>query len=311
MGSVVTIGSSLVDIFVHSDEFHLQPSNEGLLLCQKYGEKIEVSNFTLRTGGGGSNTAVGFTRLGQEVQCVTELGKDAWADTIVRDFQVEHVSIDHVIFEKKEQTGGSVILVGADGGRTVLVHRGAASLLDPADIPMEPLLKADWIHLSSISGQKDTLDHIFAIRKQSGLEGMSWNPGKRELDLLAKGDVRVSDLPVQVLILNRQEWDMVTQVQKSLLEQVPEIIITDGDAGGQFIVRGERKQFSIERVESLDDTGAGDAFATGYVAGRLAGELPETAIRWATVNSRSVVQHIGAKPGLLTKSALEQAIVLV
>ncbi len=308
MADVLTIGSSLIDIFIHSDEFHLQPSSDGLLLCQRYGEKIEVSDFTLHTGGGGSNTAVGFARLGHAVRCVSELGKDAWSDIVLRDLDSEQVVTELIVREKKEKTGGSVILVAGDGGRTVLVHRGAASQLNPFDVSAAAIASADWIHLSSISGQIDTLRHIFNAREQSNKTQLSWNPGKSELEALAQGELQVSQLAVQVLLLNRQEWEMIASIQSAVLQQIPEIIVTDGAAGGELFTAGSQQHFTVEKVDSVDDTGAGDAFATGYVAARLEGRDPEAALDWAKANSSSVVQKVGAKPGLLTKSALEQAV---
>lgn len=308
MASVLVIGSSLIDIFVHSDEFHLQQSSEGLLLCQRYGEKIDVSEFSLHTGGGGSNVAVGLARLGHAVRLVSELGKDAWADIVQRDLESEQVNTEWLISEKKEQTGGSIILIGSDGGRTVLVHRGAASLLDPSDVQVDAVKSAEWIHLSSISGQTETLQHIFAVRLDTGKTQLSWNPGKAELEQLATGLIAVEQLPVQVLILNRQEWELVATVQQALAVRIPEILITDGNRGGELIIAGQQQQFSIDRVASVDDTGAGDAFSTGYVAGRLADKPPLEAIKWAKANSRSVVQQVGAKPGLLRKSTLEQSL---
>lgn len=306
MAAVLTIGSSLIDIFVHSDEFHLQPSSEGLLLCQRYGEKIEVSGFALRTGGGGSNVAVGLARLGHAVKCISELGRDDWADIVVRDLTAEHVDTSLLVKEKKEQTGGSVILVGADGGRTVLVHRGAASQLDPQDIPADAVQTADWIHLSSISGQIETLKHIFALRKQSGKTNMSWNPGSGELSALVAGHLAAAELPVQTLIVNKQEWEIVAAVQQQLQAQIPEILITDGANGIDMLLAGISTRIAVEKAQSVDDTGAGDAFATGYVAARLEQRDPQQAVVWAKANSAAVVQQVGAKPGLLTKSALEQ-----
>ena len=56
----------------------------------------------------------------------------------------------------------------------------------------------------------------------------------------------------------------------------------------------------------LERTGAGDAFASTFVAALALGLSPEEAIRWAPINSASVVQYVGAQKGLLTKEELEQ-----
>ncbi len=304
MLDVVSIGSSLIDIFVHSSEFSLQQSNQGVLLCQILGDKIEVDDFNLRTGGGGSNTSVGFARMGFDAGVITETGKDAWSQIIIEEYHKEYVSTGMVVEERKEQTGGSIILVSKDGSRTVLVHRGAASMLDPHDIPTEKLGHIPWVHLSSIAGVKSTIKTIFeAVGEGSGK--LSWNPGNAELELLASGEIPVNELPVEILFVNKEEWQVLADRQNELVSRIPQILVTNGDKGGELLLNGESQPYSALRSESVDDTGAGDAFAVGYVSAVLYGKDPQTAIRWGTRNAQSVIKQVGAKPGLLRKNHME------
>jgi len=141
MYDLITIGSALIDIFIRSKQFILRPTSKGTLICQLYGEKIDVDSFLIATGGGGSNAAVGFARAGFNVATVTETGKDTLADLLLSEFHKECVATNYVAQERREETGGSVIMLGEDGGRTVMVHRGASSLLDPHDIPMRAVKK--------------------------------------------------------------------------------------------------------------------------------------------------------------------------
>jgi ribokinase len=55
----------------------------------------------------------------------------------------------------------------------------------------------------------------------------------------------------------------------------------------------------------VDRTGAGDAFASTFTAAIILGKTPAEALAWGPINSMSVVQHIGAQAGLLTRTALE------
>ncbi len=307
MYDIITIGSSLVDIFVQSRDFSIQKSHEGLMLCQSYGEKIDVDSFAVCSGGGGSNTAVGFARMGFRVATITETGKDPWADVVIKDFHNESVATNLVIHERKEATGGSVILIGNDGGRTVLVHRGASSLLDPKDISVGPLNQAKWIHLSSISGRLDTLKTIFsALKKRKGKPILSWNPGKKELELLREREIHCSEIPVEIFMVNKEEWQLLAGVRDQLIATIPQLIITDGAKGVELILGGARHHYVPTVVESVDDTGAGDAFIVGYVSAQLYGQLPETAVAWASTNSRNVVGHIGSKKGLCSREYMER-----
>lgn len=307
MYDIITIGSSVVDIFVMSDQFCLKQTDNGMQLCEQYGAKIDVDSFQIRSGGGGSNTAVGFARLGFTVAVVSETGKDAFAQIILDDLHAEKVSTNLIAQEKKEETGGSIALVGKDGGRTLLVHRGASTMLDPEDLPVGHLTRSRWVHLSSISGRQDTLLRLFEILNRSNKRfKLSWNPGSSELALLKNREIKITNVPCEVFSVNRDEWQMLEGVRDQILENVPQVVITDGDKGCEVIIKGFSKKFPTKKVTSVDDTGAGDSFITAYVAAQLKGELPETAVRWAVENATSVIKQVGAKPGLLRLGDMEK-----
>ena len=299
MYDIITIGSSVVDIFVVSNNFHVSKTDQGVELCQRYGAKLDVESFVVRSGGGGSNTAVGFSRLGFRVAVVSETGKDDFARIVLDDLHENKVATNLVIQEKKEETGGSVVLIGRDGGRTILVHRGASTMLDPKDLPLEKFTRALWIHLSSLSGRLDTLSVLFKKLSKFPQYKLSWNPGGKELALLKTKQIHIASVPVEVFSVNREEWNLLQGVRDQIVAHVPQIVITEGKKGCEVIIKGVSRQFSSKVVTSVDDTGAGDAFITAYVAAQLRGQLPETAVAWAMENAASVVQQVGAKPGLL------------
>jgi len=298
MYEVISIGSSLVDIFIHSRSFSLRPASEGVLLCQRYGAKLEVDDFQVLTGGGGGNTAVGFARQGFRTGVITELGKDLFAQVILDEFHREKVLTNLVIKEKKEQTGGSVIMVDDHGGRTVMVHRGAASMLDPQDIKEGPLGRAKWVHLSSINGQLKTLEKIFKLRKEA--TNLSWNPGKKELELLRQKKLDLSFWPVEVFLVNKEEWQSLAGVGKAILEKTPVVIITNGNSFGAVMTKQKSYNFKPPKVKSVDDTGAGDAFAVGFLSFYVKHKPLDLAIKYGVKNAQSVIQHFGAKKGLIT-----------
>jgi len=307
MYDIITIGSSVVDIFVLSNQFQLEHSKEGVRLCQEYGAKIDVDSFQVHSGGGGGNTAVGFARLGFAVGVVTETGKDSFANIVLEDFHTNKVSTNLVIQEKREETGGSVALIGKDGGRSILVHRGASSELDPKDLPVGHLSRARWVHLSSIAGREDTLRKLFEILSRSNRRyKLSWNPGRSELVLLKNRQLHIAHVPCEVFSVNRDEWNVLEGVRDQIIANVPQIVITEGNKGCEVIIKGFNRHFSTKKVTSIDDTGAGDAFITAYIAAQLKGQLPETAVQWGIENATSVVQHVGARAGLLRLGDMEK-----
>lgn len=306
MLQIITIGSALVDIFIHSDHFVSQDTEQGKLLSLHYGDKVELNSFKVCTGGGASNTAVGFSRLGLKTAIICETGRDNFSQLIFNDLRQEEVDTSLIISEKKEQTGGSVILVAEKGGRTVMVHRGAASLLDPFDISPYWLSKTRWVHLSSIAGRKETLNKIFTVLKKNNQVSLSWNPGKAELALLVDNQFDISSIPCRVLLVNHQEWETLQSVQEPILQNIPQVVVTKGDQGGIVHLQNQSPlKYFGQKVESVDDTGAGDAFATGYVAAQILGLPPKKSIVWGVKNAVGVIRYYGAKTGLLRRREME------
>lgn len=297
---VISIGSALMDIFIKSED--LEADRDGDRQILTYGDKMVLSDFHIFTGGGASNTAVAFTRLGLNTAIISETGRDEFASLIVQDLQKEGVATNLLVQEKRERTGGSVILVAKSSERVVMVHRGAASMLDPFDIPAFWLSKSRWVHLSSIGGRLETLQKIFKVLRSNQDTKLSWNPGKNELELLLDKRLSVTDIPCEVLFVNQEEWAVVKPLHETLLLNIPQVVITKGKDGGEVHLYGKKSfEFLGQSTVSVDNTGAGDAFAAGFVSALLHGHKTEQAIAWGVKNAGNVVAYFGGKTGLLRK----------
>jgi ribokinase len=300
MYDCISIGSSLVDIFISSKDLEAKRNKEQQILT--YGDKLDLSDFHIFTGGGASNTAVALARLGYKVAVISETGQDEFSDLIIADFAREGVATQLLIREKLERTGGSVLLVTKDGERIALTYRGAASMLDPYDIPAFWLTQAKWIHLSSIAGQKDTLSKIFRSLIKNQDTKLSWNPGKSEINLLLKQTFDLEEIPCEVFFVNQQEWSMLATMQKLILAHFPQVVVTMGKKGGHVYLYGKKKFiFEGQANRVVDDTGAGDSFAAGYIAALMDDRQVEEAIVWGVRNASHVVSFYGAKTGLLRR----------
>lgn len=303
MYDVISIGSSLLDIFIKSND--LEASQNGTSQVLTYGDKTELSDFHIFTGGGASNTSVAFARLGLSTAVISETGNDEFSSLINADFQKEGVITNLLIQEKLERTGGSVILVGKNSERVALVHRGAASMLDPFDIPAFWLSKSKWVHLSSIGGRLETLQKIFKVLNNNQETKMSWNPGKKELELLVEEKLNIEEVPCEVFFVNQEEWALVEPIHEEILLNFPQVVITKGKAGGEVHLFGKKRfEYEGQSTVSVDSTGAGDAFASAYVAALINGHEVSQAIAWGVKNAANVVAYFGGKLGLLRHSQI-------
>jgi len=84
------------------------------------------------------------------------------------------------------------------------------------------------------------------------------------------------------------------------------LMITDGNRGAGVGEKGRWIKMDAFPNKSIDDTGAGDAFVSGAVAGLLQGRSAEEALKMGLANGGSVVMKLGAKEGLLYKNEMEK-----
>jgi ribokinase len=120
-----------------------------------------------------------------------------------------------------------------------------------------------------------------------------------------------------VLILNREEaalvgggkHDDIHDLFNHLHKLGPRtVVITDGPQGAYASDGEKRLQMPLypDPAPPVDRTGAGDSFASTFVAALIKGNSIEGALQWAPINSMNVVQKVGAQAGLLSEKALEK-----
>jgi ribokinase len=83
-------------------------------------------------------------------------------------------------------------------------------------------------------------------------------------------------------------------------------VITNGAKGGRVWIDGKKKEYEGKKYHDVvDTTGAGDAFASGYISALLYGYNYERAIGWGLENAGGILRHVGAKKGLLTLAQIK------
>lgn len=308
MFDLITIGSATLDIIVKSRQFTLTKHTDGeISLCQVYGGKMDVEEFKMTSGGGATNVAVGAARLGLKTAMVCEVGKDFPAEIIWNEAEKDGVETAFIVSERLEETAVSVLLVAADGGRSILTHRGAAYQLESRDIPWDRIDDTKWLHLGTLGGQKELLFDLFEFMSAHQMH-TSWTPSPKDLDVFIQKQLPVEMISLDVLMLNKQEWEHAAALHSDLLAQIPYIFVTHGKKGGQVFFEHQAVTYQVDPVKAIEETGAGDAFATGVISGMLYEKpLPEC-IEWGKKNAASVVQYLGAKRGLLTSEEMREEV---
>lgn len=279
----------------------------------KLGAKISVDNVQFSTGGGATNAAVTFARQGIDSSFVGKIGNDIAANGVIQSLDDEHVDTSGVITSDKG-TQYSTVLLADNGERTILIYRGAANTHTPEDYRSLDLEGNDWIYVSSFAGAVEALDVIFEIAQKAQVK-VAFNPGEAELEKpeLLKGLLD----SVDVLIVNKEEARKIVEGESSeelarhMLSYVDVAVVSDGPNGvvatdGKSVVQAGM----YEDVPVLDRTGAGDAFGSGFLSYFAQGRSLKDSVIFASANSTSVVQKIGAKEGILHKDVTLHAMPL-
>jgi len=300
MFDIVTVGSATLDVFLRSPQFRIETKEEERLVLS--GDKIEVEKALISVGGGGTNTGVGFARLGFKTACVARLGRDQVGSFVIRKLKKEPLNLRYLRVLKGEETDFSIILLSPDGERIILVSRGKTRL-DEAIFPFSVLKKTRFLYLASLEGNISLLEKIIGQAKENNVT-VILNPGRRELSQKKR---LASLLPlVKMVILNEEEakvfWgeNYLARAKK----EKPVVVITQGSKGALWLEKEEVIKEPVVKTEVKDTTGAGDAFSVGLVAGLMWSFPPKKCLSLAMKESASVISHLGAKEGLLRKKEL-------
>ena len=305
---ILSIGASTQDVFLsNSPEFRLisMAENQDVVEFQ-LGSKIDIQNIEISSGGGATNAATTFARQGLISSFMGVVGEDSSGEQILKMLDEESIDTSRVEFSKRFNTDYSTIILAPNGERTILTYRGASEHIYAENFELK-YGEFDWIYVSNLSGRFDALLKIFKEAIKKGAK-IAWNPGKKELQEPEKVRTLLQD--VEILIVNKEEASLIfegvsaEELVRNACSFVEVAILTDGANGvwaasdGKIIRAG-----MYEDVPSIDRTGAGDAFGSGFVSQWVQGTDIKESILFASANSTSVIQYMGAKKGILYKNA--------
>jgi ribokinase len=301
MFDIITLGSATIDILVKSKNEKIKHNNHQDI-AYHLGEKILINDLEFTTGGGATNTAVAFSRLGLKTGFIGILSNDLFGEFIAKELRKEKVEFLGLIGQGKP--GISIILPGF-GDRTILNYRGLNDLIEVDDLHLS-MLNTKWLYISSVMGKSLKAAEKLCNLTRKGAK-IAFNPS---MYLAKLGLKKLSKIlsHTKVLILNKEEAQALTglKYEKEIIEKIahsgPEIIvITDGPrkiyaySDGEFFTKVPKK------IKVIDSTGAGDAFASGFVYGIMHNKPLDVCLDLGLKESDSVITHIGAKNNLLRK----------
>lgn len=297
MYDIISFGSSSIDIFITTEAKKTKS-----LLCYPVGGKILIQDIKFMTGGGGLNTAIAFSKLGLKTAYLGKLGDDTNSSLILKRLKKGKVAFIGV--KGSGITGHSIILDSHKiDDRTILTYKGINNDLSYNEIKK---IKTRWFYFSSMLGKS------FASQKKLA-EYASRNNIKVAYNIsmyLAKKGINYIK-PIlkrcSVFILNKEEIltltrmkDIIKAMKKVYLVNKGLVCVTDGANKISLYDGNYIYTLKPHKVKIREKTGAGDAFASGLVAGLINGKTINQALNIALLNSEAVIKGLGANNNLLT-----------
>jgi 2-dehydro-3-deoxygluconokinase len=280
---VVTLGESMV-----------------VFLPEEVGPLRHVERFRRGVAGAESNLAIALCRLGHPATWIGRLGDDEFGRYVWSTLRGEGVDLSWARLDPQAPTGVMFKERSAGGDSRVFYYRrgAAASRLDVADVPVEALARARWLHVTGITpalgaGPRRAVEHAVRAARAAGCR-VSFDPNYRaRLWSAAEARPVLLELARQahLLLLGEAEGALLfgegrdaLAVAEAALAMGCELVAVKRGARGALVAAAEgRFELPAEAVVQVEPTGAGDAFAAGLLAGLLEGASLPAAARLAAL----------------------------
>lgn len=318
---VITIGDCMRDVFVFPAIEEMEEPVSGVRLGVRtknedylvfgLGEKIDVADAEYSNGGTAANVAAGLSKLGLKTGIVSVLGSDTTGGELKKSIEAAKVSTDFLKVCRGKKSSFSVI-ISYKGERTIFVYHA----FGPSDFKL-PEEGALWYYLGPMrDGYEKLFAQITSEVIKSGIK-IAINPGEAQIEAGLNSFGGLLNL-ISVIFLNREEalklsglpgTPTVKDMAKVIHFQGPRmVVITDGPKGAYAFNGDDFLKVGPYPGHRLEATGAGDAFASGFLAAIMGGESMKDALKWGATNSASVVGVIGAQGGLLSKNIVQRRV---
>ncbi len=346
---ILTIGSAMYDLFLEyaspqTVTFAVDGQDVNYIILEE-GRKIELNALLPFTGGGATNSAISFSRLGFTAATAAKIGYDEQGAFIYAALEQTNIDTSFITISSEDKTGCSFIIPSPTGDKAVLVYRGASLKFTIEDIPTRDFGQFEQLYITSLSRNTSKLLPIICDHaKQRGIP-VAVNPGTSQLTENVQ-TLAESLNAITILILNCFESTLLMEqfgylikkkkkcvrnkslpdllsapitrgdVQftlhdyfKEIHTRGPQIAVVTNGADGVYVSDGTTIYYHPSLpIEVISTVGAGDAFSSTFVAQLLQKKSIENAIRAGIINSAAVLEHFGATTGLLDQKELDELV---
>ena len=311
---VLTIGNAIVDVIANADDAFLAEQGLDKASMRLIDEAEAVRLYGLMgpgreiSGGSAGNTAAGLAALGIRTGFIGQVASDELGDIYKHDIEAQ--GIDFLVAPRGDvgATARCLILVTPDAQRTMNTFLGAAQKLSREAFDIEAVADAAIVYLEGYLWDPEVpraaMEAAIEIARGAGRKvaftlSDSFCISRHRADFLRL----IDEGKIDILFANEAEIgemggtsDFEAAVA-TFAAKVPTLVVTRSEKGAIAIRGGERVDVPAEPIERLvDTTGAGDLFASGFLAGVARGLDLETSLRLGAIAAAEIIQHYGARP---------------
>ena len=324
---VLGLGNSLIDIIATTDDSYLDAQDMAkgamTLIDEDRAEALYAARHepSIVSGGSAANTIVGVASFGVSCAYVGKVKHDSLGEVFARDIRATGVGFSTSAASHGPATGRCFVYVTPDGERTMNTFLGASTYLSPDDVDEELVRSARFVYLEGYMW--DRPDAKEAFRKAGRIARAAGNRVSLTLsdsfcvdrfrgefiDLMRTGVVDTVFANTDE-VLSLYQTPHLTEALDALAREGVLGVVTRSEKGS-VIVQGDKTTevpaFPIARV--VDTTGAGDLFASGFLAGLARGATHFDCARLGALAAGEIIQHLGARPAVsLAALAREHAL---
>src|SRR6266478_1336145 len=260
------------------------------------GSKVEYATSTVLPGGQVATTVVACQHWGLRTRYIGKLGDDL-AATLHRE-AFSHAGVEtRIVTVPGGASAQSLILVDAQGERTVLIRRDERLALHPADLDRDSIINARALHVDGYDTEAAILAATWA--REAGV------PVIADLDELYH-NVETLIANVDYLIVSRDfparltsEPDLEQALRK--MQRRYNCRLAAATLGQEGVLAWDGKQLlhtPAYRVPVVDTTGAGDIFHAGFIYALLAGWPLDRQLDFACAAAALNCTAVGARGGI-------------
>jgi sugar/nucleoside kinase (ribokinase family) len=309
---ILGIGNAIVDVLARADDGFLaaQGMSKGAmtLIDAAAAERIyaAMGPGVENSGGSGANTCAAAAALGARVGFLGKVAEDELGRVFGHDIRAAGVRFPTAPLKGGAPTARCLILVTPDGQRTMNTFLGACTAFGEADVDEAEVASAGVTYMEGYLFDPPAAQAAFrkaariahgAGRKVSMTLSDSFCVGRHraafrdfvrsETDILFANEAE---------LLSLYETEDFAAAVDAVRREVALAAITRSERGSLVVSGTETHEVKAVPTEVVDTTGAGDAYAAGFLAAHARGlALPECG-RWGSVAAAEAISHFGARP---------------